>query len=141
MESAAVFRLLANAVLVLHAGFVLFVVAGLVLILVGGALDWRWVRDVRLRVLHLAAIGVVVAESWLGVVCPLTTLELWLRRLGGQTFYEGDFVAFWLRRLLFFDAPGWVFVLAYTGFAALVLLAWWRYPPRRPRQPAQDDGN
>jgi hypothetical protein len=36
--------------------------------------------------------------------------------------------------VLFYDAPPWVFVLAYSLFGALVVAAWWYVPPRR-REP------
>lgn len=122
--------LAADVVLVAHALFAAFVVAGLPLILLGGWLRWRWVREPWLRCLHLAGIAVVAAQSWLGVVCPLTTLEMWLRARAGDPIYAGGFVQHWLRRLLFFEAPGWVFLGAYTAFGLLVVLAWWLYPPR-----------
>lgn len=125
------YRFLADAVLLLHFLFVVFVVLGLVAILIGGWRGWGWVRDLRFRLGHLGAIGFVVLESWLGMACPLTTLELWLRGLAGQTVYGGDFIAFWLRRLLFFEAPAWVFTVCYSVFLALVVVSWWRVPPRR----------
>jgi len=130
MDSPALLRIAANATLAAHAAFVLFVVLGLVLILLGGVRRWAWVRNRRFRLLHLGATGFVVAESWLGLACPLTTLELWLRQLAGQAAYDGDFIAFWLRRLIFFEAPPWVFTLAYTAFGGLVIASWWLYPPR-----------
>jgi hypothetical protein len=126
------YLVLANAVLLLHVMIVLFIIGGLILTLVGGALQWRWVRNLAFRVLHLAAIGYVALEAWLGIVCPLTTLELWLRARAGQTVYDGDFIAFWLRKLLFFEAPPWVFTAAYSGFGLLVLLGWALVRPRLP---------
>ena len=69
------YQFLADAVLVLHFGIVVFVVGGLVLVVAGNALRWRWVNAFGFRLAHLAAIAVVVAQSWLGEVCPLTTLE------------------------------------------------------------------
>ena len=42
----------------------------------------------------------------------------------------GSFVAYWLQRLLYYDAPAWVFTLAYTLFGAAVAAAWWTWPPR-----------
>lgn len=122
---------LANTVLVIHAGLVLFIVGALVLTLAGGWRRWDWVRNLWFRVLHLAAIAGVALEAWLGIVCPLTTAELWLRRQAGQAVYEGDFIAFWLRKLLFYEAPPWVFIAAYSAFALLVLLGWVLVPPRR----------
>lgn len=124
-------RLLADAVLLLHFAVVLFVVGGLVLIVVGQALRWRWVDRWWFRITHLAAIGIVVAESWFGLTCPLTTLESRLRAHGGGAGYAQGFIEHWVQRTLFYDAPPWVFVLAYTVFAALVVAAWWRWPPRR----------
>lgn len=138
MWSDRTYLALANAVLVLHVGVVLFVVGGLLLIVLGHARRrrrpgaWRWVDAWWFRLAHLAAIGVVVAESWYGVMCPLTTLEAWLRVRAGAPVYGGSgFVEHWLQRLLYYDAPAWVFTLGYSLFALLVVWAWWRFPPRR----------
>lgn len=125
------YRLLADAVLLLHFGVVLFVVGGLVLVLLGNALGWGWVNRWSFRLAHLAAIAVVVVQAWLGRLCPLTTLESWLRVQAGGSAYRQSFIEHWLQRILYWDAPSWVFTAAYTAFGALVLLAWWRYPPQR----------
>lgn len=126
------YLLLANLVLVLHVAIVLFVVGGLVVILAGNMLSWAWVNRWWFRGAHLAAIGIVVLESWAGITCPLTTLEWWLRARAGAPLDEQGFIAYWLQRLLFYQAPDWVFGLAYTLFGLLVVLAWWRFPPGRP---------
>ena len=123
------YALLADAVLVLHAGIVLFVVGGLLLVVLGNWRGWPWVNRPWFRLAHLAAITVVVAESWLWLTCPLTTLEWWLRARAGVAPYESSFIAYWLQTLLFYEAPGWVFALAYTVFGVLVAAAWWRFPP------------
>lgn len=73
------YQLLADAVLALHFGVVVFVVGGLLAVLVGNGLGWRWVNRRRWRLMHLVAVVVVAAQAWLGVLCPLTTLESWLR--------------------------------------------------------------
>ena len=73
------FSWLADFVLITHAAFAAFVILGLVLILVGGYLSWSWVRNSWFRALHLLGITIIVVQSWLGVICPLTTLEMWLR--------------------------------------------------------------
>lgn len=126
------YQLLANAVLMLHVGIVVFIIGGLLLTLLGGALKWRWVKNFWFRSLHLGGIGYIVMEAWLGIICPLTTLELWLRERAGQATYEGDFIAHWLRQLMFYEAPPWVFVAAYSAFALLVVLSWVLVPPVRP---------
>lgn len=127
--------LLADLVLLLHVGVVLFVVAGLPLIVGGNLAGWRWVNGWWFRLAHLMAIGIVVAESWLGIACPLTTLEVWLRIQAGQTVQVESFIGYWLQRLLYYDLPPWVFVGGYTVFGLLVALAWWRFPPDINRDP------
>lgn len=127
------YRLLADAVLVLHALVVLFVVGGLVLTVAGNWLGWGWVNRWWFRLAHLCTIGVVVMQSWFAIECPLTTIENWLRRRTGDETYTRSFIEDWLHRLLFFDAPTWVFALVYTLFGALVIAAWLKYPPRRHR--------
>jgi Protein of Unknown function (DUF2784) len=124
-----VFGLLADIVLALHVALVAFVVGGLVLVLIGNVRAWRWVNHLGFRVAHLAAIAVVVAESWFGIVCPLTTFELWLRAKAGAARYSGGFIEHWLQRLLYYDAPPWVFLLTYSAFALAVAAAWWYFPP------------
>jgi hypothetical protein len=128
-------RVLADAVLVLHAGFVAFVLGGLLAIVLGNLRGWQRVNTIGFRAAHLAAIAIVVAQAWLGMECPLTTLESWLRTRAGETGYAHDFLAHWLHQMLFFRAPAWVFTLAYSAFALAVLAVWWVYPPRtRPRR-------
>ena len=73
------YQLLADLVLALHVAVVAFVVGGLVLVIVGNVARWRWVNALWFRLAHLGAIGVVVAQAWLGATCPLTRLEMWLR--------------------------------------------------------------
>jgi hypothetical protein len=131
VSGAMPYQHLADAVLLLHFGVVLFVVGGLVAIVVGNRLHWRWVNGWAFRGAHLGAIGFVVVQAWWGETCPLTVLESWLRVRAGASAYDTSFVEYWVQRLLYYQAPAWVFVMAYTAFAALVLLAWWRFPPRR----------
>jgi hypothetical protein len=131
MKSPLPYQLLADAVLLVHFAIVLFVIGGLVLIVGGNLRGWQWVNGMRFRLAHIAAIGVVVAQAWLGRVCPLTTLESWLRRQAGETIYQTSFIEYWVQRALYFDAPSWAFTLAYTLFGLLVLGAWWCFPPVR----------
>lgn len=123
---------LADALLALHVGVVLFVVGLLPLVLAGGVLGWRWVRHRGLRLTHLGLIVFIAAQAWLGQLCPLTVWEQDLRHIAGEGVYTQSFIEHWLSRLLYWEAPWWVFVAAYTAFAALVALAWWWVRPARP---------
>ena len=129
MESKSVFLLAADALLITHALFVAFVIFGLLLVFAGKLLAWRWVRNPWFRLAHLLAIGVVAVQSWLGIICPLTTWEMTLREKAGDAVYGGTFISHWLDKLLYYSAPAWVFVLCYTVFGALVLAAWFWVRP------------
>lgn len=121
----------ADAVLLVHVAFVAFVVLGQLYVMLGWALSWRTARNRLFRHLHLAAIGVVVLQAWLGLVCPLTLLELHLRG-GDAGWSEGQsFIGYWLSRLLYYDAPPWLFTTVYTLFGTVVLLCYFGYPPKR----------
>ena len=126
-----VVKVLADIVLIVHTLIAVFVVAGLPIIVAGNIAGANWVNAWWFRLTHLASIAVIVAQAWLGMVCPLTTLEMWLRRKAGQVSYEESFIEHWLSELLFYEAPGWVFTVVYSGFGILVALVWWRYPPSR----------
>jgi hypothetical protein len=126
------YQFLANVVLISHVGIVLFIIGGLLLTLLGAALGWKWVKNFWFRALHLVGIAYIAMEAWLGIVCPLTTLELWLREQAGQTVYEGDFIAHWMRQIMFYEAPPWVFIAAYSGFGALVVASWFLVRPTFP---------
>ena len=127
------YQFLADVVLSIHFAVVLFVIGGLAAIVIGNIRGWPFVNSWWFRGAHLAAIAVVVAQAWLGVVCPLTTLENALRVKAGGTGYETSFIEHWITRLLYYDAPAWVFTAAYTLFGVAVVAAWWRFPPRRSR--------
>lgn len=119
--------MLADAIVVVHLFIVLFVLLGVPLIYWGAARHWTWVRSWRWRLLHLIAIAVIAAESLLGIACPLT---VWEDRLRGEQIFTG-FIERWVDRILFYDAPTWVFTAGYLAFAALVAITWVAVPPTR----------
>ncbi len=131
MDASGLFLLAADVVLLLHVLFVAFVVIGLLLVFVGRFRAWSWVRNPRFRLAHLAAIGVVVVQSWLGLVCPLTHIEMALRSRAGDSVYSGTFMQYWLESILYYHVPPWVFVVCYTAFAAVVVASWFWVRPRR----------
>ncbi len=77
-----IFRLLADATVVVHLAFVVFVVAG-------GLLVLRWPR---VAWAHLPAAAWGAWVEFAGWICPLTPLENWLRVRGGQSVYAVSFV-------------------------------------------------
>jgi len=86
-----IWRMAADALVLVHLSFILFV-------LFGGLLLLRWPR---LLWLHLPAVtwGIVVECLHLG--CPLTPWENQLRRMAGQAGYEGGFIEHYLIPLIY----------------------------------------
>lgn len=119
--------LAADALLVLHFTLAAFIVGGLVVVWIGAVLGWRWVRNPWFRYAHLAAIILVAAEALLGYACPLTVWEDLLR--GG--IRPESFVGRWVYRLLYYQAPEWVFTALYASWAGATLVTLRLVPPSR----------
>ena len=85
------YRVAADAVVLLHAAFVLVVVAGGLL-----ALRWR-----RILWAHAPAALWGIWIELAGWICPLTPLENWLRRRGEETGYAGGFIEHHLLPMLY----------------------------------------
>jgi uncharacterized protein DUF2784 len=123
-----IFRILADAVLVLHLAFIAFVMLGGFLVLRFPALAW----------IHLPAVVWAVATEFLHLVCPLTPLENRLRALGGEAGYSGGFIAHYL--------TAWIYPAGLTreiqwllGFAVIAInLAIYLKLGQRRRVPTQE---
>ncbi|WP_259756527.1 DUF2784 domain-containing protein [Pseudomonas sp. GCEP-101] len=85
------YRLAADAVVLLHLGFILFV-------LLGGLLALRWPR---LAWLHVPAAAWGMAVEFLHLYCPLTPLENHFRALAGGQGYPGGFIEHYLIPLIY----------------------------------------
>jgi hypothetical protein len=124
-------RLLADALVALHALFVAFVVAG-------GLLVLRWPR---LAFLHLPAVAWGAWIEFTGTICPLTPLENSLRRAAGEAGYAGGFVEHYVLPALYpaglTPAMQVAFGLAVVAINALVYGLAWRRRRARPRPPAR----
>jgi polyferredoxin len=118
---------IADALLVVHFAIVLFIVGGLIAVWAGAALGWGWVRNPWFRYAHLGAIGFVAGEALLGIACPLTVWEDLMR--GGVR--PGSFIGRWVQRLLYYQAPEWVFTSTYVAWALATLATLRLVPPRR----------
>lgn len=123
-------QVLADAILVLHGLIVLFNIGALPVIWIGHFRKWHFVRNPYFRWAHLLLLGFVVAETILNTTCPLTVLEDTLRvGPGPESAHPTGFVARWVERLIFWDAPQAVFVVAYGLFFALVVFTFFRVKP------------
>jgi hypothetical protein len=119
------FRLLADAIVVLHLAFVVFVVGG-------GFLALRWPR---IAAVHIPAAAWGCWVEFANRVCPLTPMENWLRQRGGEAVYADSFVDQYVLPVLYPAALSrevqWVlgaFVLAINAGVYLIVLR--RHVPR-----------
>jgi hypothetical protein len=113
-------RLLADAVVLLHLLFVAFAVAGGLL-----AFRWRWVP-----LAHLPALGWAAFVEFTGRICPLTPLENTLRAAGGDAGYTGGFIEHYLLPVLYPAALTrelqWTLGAGLVAFNVVVYLLHWR---------------
>ena len=73
---------LADLVLLIHFAFIIFVLFGGFLVI-----RWSWLAWV-----HLPSVIWGAAIEFLGLICPLTPLENWLRHTSGETGYTKGFI-------------------------------------------------
>jgi len=123
---------LADLIMLAHAGYIAFVLFGLIVIVLGLWRGWRWVRNFWFRAAHLAAIAYVALQALAGVDCPLTVWESDLRWRAGERGYQQGFIADFVHRLIFYQAPVWAFTLGYVLFAVAVAATFVLGPPNRP---------
>ena len=117
-------RFLADLVLVVHALFVAFVILGGLAVLRWPAMAW----------VHLPAAAWGVAIEFGGWICPLTPLEVALRRRGGEVGYSGSFIERYVTPVLYPDGltrPTQVVL----GLTVLAVNGWvyWQLMRRRAR--------
>jgi hypothetical protein len=85
------YRIAADALMLVHFAFILFVV-------LGGFLTWRWRR---LAWVHIPAAAWGALIEFMGWICPLTPLEVSLRRAAGGAGYEGGFIAHYITPIIY----------------------------------------
>jgi len=109
----------ADAVVVLHLLWIVFLILGA---LPGGR--WVWVKWT-----HLTSLAFSIALQVFGWICPLTYLEVWLRKLGGAQPYEGTFIRHYIEQIVYAEIPR---AALFTGTLIVVALSLWRYNRPRP---------
>ena len=117
--------LVAELLLLIHFGLAAFISAGFFIIPLGYKLNWNWIKKRNLRLLHLFLMGIITAETIVGLTCPLTVLENMFRDVD----YSMSFISFWVGQILYWDLPNQVFVLVYSLCFVWVLILWKTFPP------------
>ena len=86
-----IFRLLADLLLIFHVCYVLFAAFGGLFVL-----RWRFVWK-----MHLPAVAWGFLVQYFVWSCPLTAWENYFRALGGEAGYEGGFIEYYVRSVLY----------------------------------------
>ena len=117
-------RILADLVLVLHLAFVIFII-------LGGLLGLRW-RSVLYVHVPTLVWGILVQCFFF--VCPLTALENWLRRLGGEAGYAGGFIEHYILMLLYPRISYWLQAMLGLALIGINLIVYSYLFMRRTRE-------
>src|SRR5581483_4700112 len=114
-----VYRGLADLVIGVHFAY-------LAVLVFGGLAAARWRK---LLWWHLAAVVWALGALTVRYDCPLTSLEAWLRRLGGQRAVPDGFLRHYVRGVLF---PDWSTPVVVAVAAVVVVAGWVRLAAKRP---------
>ncbi|HEY8157398.1 MAG TPA: DUF2784 domain-containing protein [Methylobacter sp.] len=108
-----IYQFLADSVLIVHLLFIGFVIFGGLFAL----------RFPRIALVHIPAAGWGAYIELAGGLCPLTTIEVGLRRMAGDAGYSGSFVEHYLLPIIYpagltRDIQFWL-----AGFVVLINVA------------------
>ena len=105
------YRLVADAVVVIHFAFVVFAV-------IGGVIALWWPKVLWI---HVPAVLYSVWIITFSITCPLTPLERNLRERGGQDRYDESFIERYVEGVLY---PGDLLRQAQAVAAVVVVASW-----------------
>ncbi len=124
------YAFVADLIVFFHLLYVIFAVGGELMIITGGVFKWKWIRNFPFRIAHLIAVVFVAIEALMGMICPLTEWEYRFRVLAGQQIDKDiTFIGQIIRKIIFYNFPAWVFTTMYIGFAVIVILSIFIFPP------------
>jgi hypothetical protein len=96
------FRILADAVVLLHLLWILFLIFG----------AFWGVRCVIVKIFHISGLAFALIIQTFDWYCPLTHLELWLRAKGNPLeTYKGSFIIHYMERIVYMKLPHGLVVL------------------------------
>ena len=116
------YKVAADVVILIHFLWIGFVILGFPVALYFNSAKWR--------LIHLAAVILMILMQVTRTICPLTYLEGWLKS-GGNTkdVYPGAFIAEWVERLIYVeDMTLEKIMYATMAYLVLILLSFWLRP-------------
>ena len=118
---------MADVVLIAHFFVAFFVTFGLVILPIGYISNWSCTRNRKMRLTHISLVGFVTFEAILGIACPLTQLESYLRNID----FSQSFISYWIGWLIYWDLPTSFFTILYLSCSLWSILFWVIHPPMK----------
>ena len=118
---------IADFILFIHLIIAIFISAGMLIFPIGGLRSWRWCKNFSLRVTHLGLIVVVFIETLIGVNCPLTVVENYLRAQDTHQSFIGSLMS----NTLYWNMSEALFFHLYGICVVWVLILWVLFPPSK----------
>lgn len=120
----------ADLVLIFHFGIVIFIASLFIIVPIGYKFEWRWIRNRKIRSIHLFLIFLVATETVFGLTCPLTLIEYNLRGV----FFSNSFVSIWLQKFLYWNFPKEFFLIIYSLCLIWTIFMWNKFPPNKKKK-------
>ena len=118
--------LIADLVLFFHFCVVIFITFGFFLIPIGYKFGWVWITNLKLRIFHCGMMIFITLETFLGITCPLTSIENSLRGIHQST----PFITYWIKQIIYWNFSSQFFIISYLIFTSWIFLMWKLCPPR-----------
>ncbi len=117
---------LADLILIIHFAVVLFIIFGF-FFPIFYKFKFNFAKNYYIRIIHISLITIVLVETLVGVICPLTIIENLLR----NSTQSESLIAKLLRDLLFWDFSISYFLFIYFICFSWTVFIWFFFPPNK----------
>ena len=117
--------ILSEIVLLFHFSIFLFIIISFILIPLGYQKKWKWVKNKYYRLIHLVLMGIIFIETILGFMCPLTTLENFLR----NDIEINNKITQIIHQIMYWDLPSYQFIILYLLSLLYLIFLWLFFKP------------
>ena len=112
-------------VLLFHFCIFLFMILSFFLIPLGYYKKWKWVKNKYYRLIHLVLMGIILIETILGFMCPLTMLENFLR----NNIEINNKITQIIHQIMYWDLSTYQFIILYLLSLLYLIFLWFFFKP------------
>ena len=112
-------------VLFFHFFIFLFITFSFFLIPFGYFKKWEWVKNKYYRLIHLVLMGIILIETILGFMCPLTILENFLR----NNIEVDNNLTQIIHQIMYWNLPNYQFIILYILSFSYLIFLWFFFKP------------